>query len=634
MFPNNRRPESKPRNRRSAIGPTGRERVEARGAAMDQAQPKTNPSPPPASGGSSGAGATPPRSAPALPPQPGRPALKGGGKGGAVAGALTGLQEAAEVDRLKYLPDATALDYAARGAEGIGRTASATAGALVGGAIGGPPGAVLGGGIGYIAPDATEQALQWVGDGARWVGDKLDVDALRNFPDLSLPSTRNEARFAALERPGARPQPPATQQPALPVMPQFLSEGGAGSATGTSTRTAGAPVTVPQGVVGQALQGDFLPSYEQTAAPDVQSPFSNQQLLKMREELMGIALAEGFMPAGRRRAAREALDRIDGQLFGYQTRERQAALDFGDLNVDQQQAGVQEAELGLNVAKAKEASSVASQELSLRASELGLDREKFSLELADAARGKVTDTMLNVIDKMGPVLSTIINAEGQGVSDQTKAGLTNSLMQYLNNTIISSSPMYQQIVNGMQDGSIERESGMRALAAIHDRFKAQTNPQQPQGFAEGGLVPPTPQTAMPYQPAMPQEQRMRNLYLQYAQGAQQRGIPAVPFGTFVQMATPKAQPAVGFAAGGMVPGEDVSGREVIDSNPAAPVDSIPAVIDGKTPAALDSGEFVIPEDVVRFVGVQKLQQLIEKAKSSMTQEPTNANTSGAAPAIF
>lgn len=123
-------------------------------------------------------------------------------------------------------------------------------------------------------------------------------------------------------------------------------------------------------------------------------------------------------------------------------------------------------------------------------------------------------------------------------------------------------------------------------------------------------------------------------YAQYAQGAQQIGVPAVPFEQFLaikQQQIPRApapgqQGALGFAEGGMVPDPmDASGAMVMDPNPNAPTDSIPAVIDGTIPAKLDSGEFVIPQHAVMFHGIDKLQKLIAQAEQS------NGTESGATP---
>jgi hypothetical protein len=75
------------------------------------------------------------------------------------------------------------------------------------------------------------------------------------------------------------------------------------------------------------------------------------------------------------------------------------------------------------------------------------------------------------------------------------------------------------------------------------------------------------------------------------------------------------QSVIAMARGG---GVDASGKMVMDTNPNAPTDSIPAMIDGKQPAALDSGEFVIPKHVVMYHGIDKLNKLIAQAEKGPT----------------
>lgn len=151
------------------------------------------------------------------------------------------------------------------------------------------------------------------------------------------------------------------------------------------------------------------------------------------------------------------------------------------------------------------------------------------------------------------------------------------------------------------------------------------------GFAEGGLVGALPQQSLG---------AMQN-YQQYVAAARQMGLSPVPFEQFATMAAntqpaatqpgmPQMQPnaqasakVFGMAEGGVVPeggalaqvmGPQVDGAIVMDPDPNAPTDSIPAMIDGQQPAALDSGEFVLPKDVVMYYGTEKLQKLIEKAR--------------------
>ena len=71
------------------------------------------------------------------------------------------------------------------------------------------------------------------------------------------------------------------------------------------------------------------------------------------------------------------------------------------------------------------------------------------------------------------------------------------------------------------------------------------------------------------------------------------------------------QPPVGMAGGGAVP---AAGKMVIDTDPNARTDSIPAMIDGEQPAALNSGEFVFPTDVTNYYGTKMLGGMIEKAR--------------------
>lgn len=55
-----------------------------------------------------------------------------------------------------------------------------------------------------------------------------------------------------------------------------------------------------------------------------------------------------------------------------------------------------------------------------------------------------------------------------------------------------------------------------------------------------------------------------------------------------------------------------SGKYVIDMDPKAPVDSIPAVIDGKHPAKLDTGEYVITaSDTAALGGPERVRELLD-----------------------
>lgn len=115
--------------------------------------------------------------------------------------------------------------------------------------------------------------------------------------------------------------------------------------------------------------------------------------------------------------------------------------------------------------------------------------------------------------------------------------------------------------------------------------------------------------------SMPRAFSIDNAYRDYAVQAKKMGIPAVSFENFASLRAGAlqgpSQGAIGMARGGPVP---VAGKTVLDPDPNAPTDSIPAVIDGKQPAALNSGEFVFPEDVTRYYGTKYMQGMIEKAR--------------------
>jgi len=87
----------------------------------------------------------------------------------------------------------------------------------------------------------------------------------------------------------------------------------------------------------------------------------------------------------------------------------------------------------------------------------------------------------------------------------------------------------------------------------------------------------------------------------------------------------------GYAAGGIL---SLPGRHLKGAGDGMS-DSIPATIDGTDPAALASGEFVVPADVVSFLGngdndagAKVLQQMVEKvrhAKTGRTSQPPQIN---------
>ena len=144
-------------------------------------------------------------------------------------------------------------------------------------------------------------------------------------------------------------------------------------------------------------------------------------------------------------------------------------------------------------------------------------------------------------------------------------------------------------------------------------------------YAGGGMVPPNVggqgMSAMRgAQQAQPSQADIAN-YQRYSAKAQEMGLGSIAFDEYISMKGGTEN----FAEGGVVPDSpDAAGKMLVDPNPQAGIDSIPAVIDGNRPAKMNSGEFVIPTDVVLFYGTDKLTKMIEKAR--VTGEPENANS--------
>ncbi|HYH46963.1 MAG TPA: hypothetical protein VEG34_14870, partial [Thermoanaerobaculia bacterium] len=99
------------------------------------------------------------------------------------------------------------------------------------------------------------------------------------------------------------------------------------------------------------------------------------------------------------------------------------------------------------------------------------------------------------------------------------------------------------------------------------------------GFEEGGIIPE----------------------LAFAEGG---GVPEPP-------GTAPTNGDIRTPGGGLVPSE-------MSPSGGVQTDDVAAVVDGAGPAALNSGEFVIPEDVMKWKGEEWAQKEITKARTAMT----------------
>lgn len=73
--------------------------------------------------------------------------------------------------------------------------------------------------------------------------------------------------------------------------------------------------------------------------------------------------------------------------------------------------------------------------------------------------------------------------------------------------------------------------------------------------------------------------------------------------------------AMNYAEGGAI---SVGGRQVLGAGDGKS-DSLPAIIDGKKPAALSTGEFVFPVEAVMHFGMDKLNKMVEAARASSSK---------------
>lgn len=281
--------------------------------------------------------------------------------------------------------------------------------------------------------------------------------------------------------------------------------------------------------------------------------------------------------------------------------------------------------------------------------------------------------------KLNPELMAQLNEQAQAGDPFSQQLLQYTMRQYQADTAANriqqqaeeSGVTFDQMLEALNEGLIDPDSAIGRDLRLLSSEETQNfaggglvkNPMDYQmgalSFAEGGVVPDMEEQLGPLggsamsmtgdpmasgsggslmNPAMAGPDPMQVEYQEYARGAEQLGIPAIPFEEFVQMRARTPSPdqspammggaggasAMSFAEGGQVP--DVSGQMVVDMDPAATTDSIPAMIDGQHPAALDSGEFVLPRFAVMYHGTDKLNKLIEQAKRGQT----NGGESGSA----
>lgn len=135
------------------------------------------------------------------------------------------------------------------------------------------------------------------------------------------------------------------------------------------------------------------------------------------------------------------------------------------------------------------------------------------------------------------------------------------------------------------------ESPEQVMARIQAKYGVSGNAPQPQAQAPAPVQQPVRQQApAPQQPTGGLMDRLRNV----ATGGLDRRMQ-------------------GYAEGGPIA---VGGRPVVGAGDGKS-DSLPAVIDGEHPAALSTGEFVMPIEAVRHFGLDKLNKMVAAARKGL-----------------
>ena len=135
------------------------------------------------------------------------------------------------------------------------------------------------------------------------------------------------------------------------------------------------------------------------------------------------------------------------------------------------------------------------------------------------------------------------------------------------------------------------ESPEQVMARIQAKYGVSGNAPQPQAQAPAPQ-PVRQQAPAPQQPTGGLMDRLRNV----ATGGLDRRMQAA-----------------GYAEGGPIA---VGGRPVVGAGDGKS-DSLPAVIDGEHPAALSTGEFVMPIEAVRHFGLDKLNKMVAAARKGL-----------------
>jgi hypothetical protein len=225
---------------------------------------------------------------------------------------------------------------------------------------------------------------------------------------------------------------------------------------------------------------------------------------------------------------------------------------------------------------------------------------------ADAARlSQKADPNLSIVQKMmSEGLLDPKNPEHAGIM----AGATRALNNHFNGGF-ESNPQAQMTREAVQAGKMSREEAKAKLAALKGAYADGGQVESPEQVmariqAKYGVSGNAPQP----QAQAPAPQPVR----------QQAPAPQQPTGGLMDRLRNVATGGLdrrmqGYAEGGPIA---VGGRPVVGAGDGKS-DSLPAVIDGEHPAALSTGEFVMPIEAVRHFGLDKLNKMVAAARKGL-----------------
>jgi hypothetical protein len=235
-----------------------------------------------------------------------------------------------------------------------------------------------------------------------------------------------------------------------------------------------------------------------------------------------------------------------------------------------------------------------------------MEEEWKKMQAEQAAAGKANGGLVEGYAKGGQV-QPVLNPMGNMGMPSSMADLDPVIRQYAQ--YVSTASQY-----GLQPVAFPKFIDL--LGAARTQLSSLPTQAGTVGMADGGMVDwlkglvgypqqapnPTPQTT---------QQRFGQGAAMLGQGmVGQAGQALQGRNAALEDALREAQSAQGYAGGGAIP---VAGQQVMGAG-GPKSDSIPAVIDGSRPAALSSGEFVMPVEVVRFFGTDKLNKMIQQAR--------------------